>query len=244
MGNNKLPTAVEMPIELWANDKIITTFMGSPYDLEDLAIGHLLTRGMIDDIDEILDIKVNTDTYQIFVYTSNPVLKQLYSVPEFILSGTSSVNKFSENIYKISSIESNYSIELDKIVHAIQFMVDNAAIYNTTGGVHSAILAHNDKYYLREDIGRHSAVDKAIGAAAKEKVDFSNSFICTSGRISLDMLLKSAAVRLPVIGSLKYPSDMGVNLANHYKIAIVSKALSKNPLIYANINRIINNERS
>ena len=119
-------------------------------------------------------------------------------------------------------------------------MVDEAIIYNTTGGVHSAIVLNlaKDKYYLREDIGRHCAVDKAVGASAKDGEDFSNSIICTTGRISLDMLLKCAAVGIPVVASLKYPSDMGIKLANHYGITIVSNILSDKPLIYTNQEKI------
>lgn len=240
MNLEKLPVAVEIPIELWVNNILIATFMGSPYDLDDLAVGHLLTRGMIKDIDDIKKISVNEDTYQILVETKGPIEKQLYSVPEFILSGTSSVNKFSDNIYKLSTMENDFSIYLDEIVKAMEYMIENANIYNSTGGVHSAIVSseNNSKLYLREDIGRHCAVDKAVGAAAKDGIDFTLAFICTSGRISLDMLLKSAAMKLPIIGSLKYPSDLGVSLANHYKIAIVSRVLSDNPYIYANKTRI------
>lgn len=238
---NELPFAVEMPVELWVNNKIATTFMCTPSDLEELAIGHLLTRGMIKDISDILNIKINQNTYQIFVTTKDLISNNLYSVPEFILSGTSSVEKFNNNIYKISKVNEDFSISLKKIIETADIMVNGAIIYNTTGGVHSAIVANidKDKYFLREDIGRHCAVDKAIGASAKNGIDLSSSFICTSGRISLDMLLKCAAVKIPVVSSLKYPSDMGINLANHYGITIVSKVLSKKPLIYTNEKRII-----
>ncbi len=238
----KLPSAVEMPVELWVNNKKITTFMCTPYDLEDLAIGHLLTRGMISDISKIKDVTVDTNTYQIFLNTIEDVSHPLYSVPEFVLSGASGVGEFSDNIYKIPTINTDYSISLDKIVDIARTMIDEAIIYNTTGGVHGAIIANEKGYFLREDIGRHNAVDKAVGAASRNNIDFSNSFICTTGRISLDMLLKSAAIRIPIVASLKYPSDMGVRMANHYNIAIVSRITSENPSIYANEARIIQNK--
>ncbi|MGN9165549.1 formate dehydrogenase accessory sulfurtransferase FdhD [Tissierellaceae bacterium HCP3S3_D8] len=240
MLKNKLPSAVEMPVELLMNDNIITTFMCTPSELDELAIGHLLTRGIIENISDIVDIQVNLDTCQIFTTVNNPMTKDLYSVPEFILSGTSSVSKFNDNIYRISKVNQDLSVELTKIIEIANIMVDEAVIYNTTGGVHSAIVLNLDKdrYYLREDIGRHCAVDKAIGASAKNGENFSNSIVCTTGRISLDMLLKCAAVGIPVVASLKYPSDMGIKLANHYGITIVSKILSDTPLIYTNPEKI------
>lgn len=241
MTKSELSFAVEMPVELWVNNKISTTFMCTPTDLEELAIGHLISGGMVKNISDILDIKIDKDTYQIFVTTKDPVSNKLYSVPEFILSGTSSVEKFNDNIYKISKVNDDFSISLEKVIEMTNVLVNEAIIYNTTGGVHSAIVTNvdKDKYFLCEDIGRHCAVDKAIGASVKNGIDLSNSFICTSGRISLDMILKCAAVKIPVVASLKYPSDMGINLSNHYGITIISKVLSEKPLIYTNEKRII-----
>lgn len=235
----KLPSAVEMPVELWVNDIKITTFMCTPLDLEDLAIGHLLTRGMISDISKIKNIRVNEETYQIFLTTSEDMSHPLYSVPEFVLSGASAVGEFSDNIYKIPSINSDYTVSLSRVMEIAHLMIKEATIYNSTGGVHGALIANDDSFFLREDIGRHNAVDKAVGAAAREKVNFAKSFVCTTGRISLDMLLKSAAIGIPVIASLKYPSDMGVKLANHYNIAIISRITTEKPYIYANEERII-----
>lgn len=240
MKKDNYPSAIEMPIELWINSNRITTFMGSPYDLEDLAIGNLLTRGMVKSTNDIKSIEVNEETLQIFVETKNSIIGELYSVPEFILSGTSSVNKFNDSIYSIPKVHSDFSIELKEIVKFANIMVDEAIIYHQTGGVHSAIVVDGvtKKYYLREDIGRHSAVDKSVGAAVKGNVDFSTSFICTSGRISLDMLLKSAAIGIPIVSSLKYPSDIGIQLAEHYNISIVAKILNDEPLVYSNRQRI------
>lgn len=240
MKKDNYPSAIEMPIELWVNSNRITTFMGSPYDLEDLAIGNLFTRGRIKNTNDIKSLEINEETLQIFVETKESISDELYSVPEFILSGTSSVNKFNDNIYSIPKVDSDFSVELDEIVKFANIMVDEAFIYHDTGGVHSAIVVDSitKKYYLREDIGRHSAVDKSIGAAVKDNVDFSNSFICTSGRISLDMLLKSAAVGIPIVSSLKYPSQIGIQLAEHYNISIVAKILKGKPLVYSNKQRI------
>ncbi|MGO1468407.1 MAG: formate dehydrogenase accessory sulfurtransferase FdhD [Tissierella sp.] len=241
MSKFELHSAVEMPAELWINNKILTTFMCTPLDLEELAIGHLLTRGIVKHLSDIDNIEIDLNKYQIYVTTSGTTSSKLYSVPEFVLSGTSSVDKFSDNIYDIPRIHSNISVKLSKIVEFADRLEKEAIIYNTTGGVHGAILVDMDKgnYFVREDIGRHCAVDKVIGAVAKEGLNFSNTFISTTGRISLDMLLKCAVVQIPIISSLKYPSDMGIKLANHYGISLVSRILSENPLIYTNDQNFI-----
>lgn len=240
MKKDKMPMIVEMPVELWINDNRSITFMCSPYDLEDLAIGHLFTRGIISCLDDIQKIIVKKDSNQVFTYTKFDENVEIYNVPSVIVSGSSSVSKFNDNIYKIPRNNSNYSMDLKYVVDMSHKIIDEAIIYNTTGGVHGSILATEENYYLREDIGRHCAVDKSIGAALKAGEDLSKSLIATTGRISLDMLLKSAVAGIPIISSFKYPSDMGVELANKYNMVIVSKVLSKEPLIYANSDRIIN----
>ncbi len=231
---------VEMPVELWINNQKNITFMCSPYDLEELAIGHLLTRGLVKDYSDVLNIDIKEDTKQVFIETRSGNTEQIYTVPQFIVSGTSSVSEFSSNIYKLAKIENDYAVSMDKILDYANKLMNEAVIYKTTGGVHGSILYSSDStYFLREDIGRHCSVDKVIGAGTKANIDFSHSFICTTGRISLDMILKAAVVGIPLVASLKYPSDMGVNLANHYGIAIVARVFENDPLIFANINRVV-----
>lgn len=239
MINNDLPTIVEMPVELWVNDEKTTTFMCSPYDLEDLAVGHMITRGIINNISNIEDIYVDEKKFKINVKTNLNKNKELYSVPNFVLSGTSSVSGFTDDIYKIPKVKNNFSIRVKKITELANILANEAEIYNTTGGVHGSIIYTKDKYFLREDIGRHSSVDKVIGAGLRNGLDLSESFICTTGRISLDMLLKSAVAGIPIVSSFKYPSDMGVKLANHYNITIVSRALLDKPYIYGFKERIL-----
>lgn len=238
--NNLYPTAIECPVELILNDNIIANFLCSPYDLNELAIGHMLTRGMIKDISDIDKIDINSSTKQIFVYSKNANLDEKYNVSKFIISGKSSVDKFNDEIYKIPKNDSSVKFSINDIVKLSKIMTEEAPIYNKTGGVHGAIIMDiNNKYFLKEDIGRHSAVDKAIGKASLECLDFKNSFISTTGRISLDMLLKSSVCKIPIIVSLKRPSDLAVKLANRFNITIVAKSLSENPLVYTNPQRII-----
>lgn len=232
------PCACEMPVELWVNDKKITTFLCTPYDLEDLAAGHLLTRGYIRDMDEILDITVDSQSFIVRVRTRSLNLTSLYSVSEMILSGCSAVSEFSDQLYRLSPAPSDYRISEDMLWELGRHMVDHGVIYEKTGGVHAALLASKDSRLVREDIGRHNAVDKAVGAAARLGLSMPSSALITTGRISLDMALKAAASSIPVIGTLKYPSDLGVRLCEHYHICIAAGILSDDMLIYTAADRV------
>lgn len=240
--NRALPQAAEFPVELWVNDKKISTFLCSPYDLEDLGIGHLLVRGIISSVSEIDSIYIDTNCYVIRISTKDKNIGEnpLYSVSEMILSGCSAVSEFSENVFLLSPAASDYSVSLSHLSGLGNLMVDNAKLYKETGGVHAALLEANGCHFLREDIGRHNAVDKAVGAAARAGADFLHSCLVTTGRISLDMSLKAASVSIPVIGTLKYPSDLGVRLASHYNICIAACITSGNPLVYTAEEKICN----
>lgn len=233
-----MPCAREMPVELWVNGKKLTTFLCTPSDLEDLAAGHLLTRGYIPDIREILDIAVDTEHFVIRAATRSRELSSLYSVSEMILSGCSAVSEFSDGLYRLKPEPSDFCTDLETLRELGTYMVDNGVIYEKTGGVHAALLASDKTRLVREDIGRHNAVDKAVGAAARAGILFTRSVLITTGRISLDMALKSAAASIPIIGTLKYPSDLGMRLCEHYQICIAAGILTQKPLIYTAADRI------
>lgn len=241
---NEMPCAAEMPVELWVNDKKLTAFLCTPSDLEDLAVGHLLTRGYLSDQDEILDLETDLNCFRIRVSVDSQELKSQYSVSEMILSGCSTVAEFSSQVYDLHPKTSSFCTTLSHLRELGNQMIEGGIIYKKTGGVHAALVESGNCQLVREDIGRHNAVDKVVGAAVRAGLSLSEAALITTGRISLDMALKSAAVSIPVIGTLKYPSDLGARLGEFYHICIVSCILSEQPLVYTAKDKIIDEEVS
>lgn len=234
-----IKVAVEAPVELWVNNEHLTTFLCSPYQLKDLSVGHLLSRMYISNIDHISKIYINNNKNKICVMSNQYNLNQSFTVPKVILSGVSSIKHFNENIYQIPKLKSKYFFSLPLIIKTANIMVNDAELNKETGGVHAAIISDKNMHnvFLREDIGRHSAVDKAIGAYAREKFDFNSSFICTTGRLSLDMILKAVCVGIPVVVSLKRPSNLAIELAEFYNITLIGNILSR-PILFTGENII------
>lgn len=239
MGRCEKPMAVEMPAELWINGIKSATFLCTPYDLEDLAVGHMMTKGLITSSEDVTELSLDTSTYVISARTVTDNRQPLYGVSEMILSGCSAVAEFSGQIYQLNPVRSQFRASLIHIRDLGRHMVDLSEIYRETGGVHAALLESGGEMLVREDIGRHNALDKAIGAAARRGLSLTEAILITTGRISLDMSLKAASVSVPVIGTLKYPSDLGVRLAAHYRICIAARILSERPLIYTAEETII-----
>ena len=214
-------------------------FSTYPTDLEDFAIGYCLGEGLIKDYSDIESIKL--DGTNILVSTSlnhdpEEDLEQEGIVQErkgncehacvcrlLEYQGVNSDNAggIRSELKTIEPIESDLKVDATQIIRDIQHLTDEAKIWQMTAGVHVAQLKYEDKIIIREDVSRHVAVDKVIGAAAKEGFDFSRCYISYSGRMPADMLIKVIRVGIPMIISNAAPASSGIDVALAGNITMV-----------------------
>lgn len=236
---NNIKMVDEALVEVYINKDKKVLFMCTPLNIKELAVGHLIARGIIKSIDEITSVKVIEEKLQIFIEVKQ-YSEEKYSVPNIILSGCSSAT-FSEEYYNMKAVQSDYSVDIKEVVELSTRLVEEAELYKLSGGVHGCAIETEDKgFCLREDIGRHNAVDKAIGVMHMKGYDLSNSIIASTGRISLDMILKAVAVNAPIVTSLSVPSNLAVKLAERLKITIIGRVKSHSPIVYTCKERIRN----
>lgn len=214
-------------------------FSTYPKDLEDFAIGYCLGEGLIKDFSDIESIKL--DGHNVIVTT------KLTHNPEEDLEQDSIVQKRKGNcehacvcrlleyqgvnsdnaggirseLKTIKPNNSNLKIDATQIIKDIKHLTDEAKIWQKTAGVHVAQLKYGDEIIVREDVSRHVAVDKVIGAASKEGYDLSNSYISYSGRMPADMLIKVIRVGIPIIISNAAPASSGIDVAKTGNITVV-----------------------
>jgi FdhD protein len=113
-------------------------------------------------------------------------------------------------------------------------------IHRQTGGVHAAALAdHTGVLVFREDIGRHNAVDKVIGAYLVKENSFKDRILLTSGRLSSEILQKVQRCRLPIVVSRSAPTDRSVALARERNITLIGFARGRRMNIYSGEERIL-----
>lgn len=214
-------------------------FSTYPKDLEDFAIGYCLGEGLIKDFSDIGSIKL--DGHNVIVTT------KLTHNPEEDLEQDSIVQKRKGNcehacvcrlleyqgvnsdnaggirseLKTIKPNNSNLKIDATQIIKDIKHLTDEAKIWQKTAGVHVAQLKYGDEIIIREDVSRHVAVDKVIGAASKEGYDLSKSYISYSGRMPADMLIKVIRVGIPIIISNAAPASSGIDVAKTGNITVV-----------------------
>ncbi|MBE6510427.1 MAG: formate dehydrogenase accessory sulfurtransferase FdhD [Methanobrevibacter sp.] len=214
-------------------------FSTYPVDLEDFAIGYCLGEGLIKDYSDIESIRVDGTNILVTTTLSHDPEEDLEQegivqqkkgncehacvcrLLEYQGVNSDNAGGIRSDLETIEPIQSDLTVDATQIIKDIKHLTDEAKIWQKTAGVHVAQLKYEDKVIIREDVSRHVAVDKVIGAASKEGFDFSRCYISYSGRMPADMLIKVIRVGIPIIISNAAPAASGIDVANAGNITMV-----------------------
>ena len=231
--NKKSNIFTEEAVDLFVNGKKMITFMCTPENLSEMALGYLYSRGLIDSIDEFIGAAPCSSGKRIFAVVDKELREEVYSIKNIVMSGCGSGELPKEAGFYKREIRTGYRVEIGNIKEAFAEMLGSARLHQTTGGTHSAAIKDNmGRVIVREDIGRHNAVDKVIGAALLEGMDLARSTVVISGRVSSDMVVKAAGAGVPVVASMRITSNMAIDIANRYRVNLIGRIGSSDPLIY------------
>lgn len=236
--------AEEKPIHIFVNETFWATILSSPKELAELAIGHLLSEGIIKSTKELTDIIINEDL-SCFVNLQPKIniqericLSRLHQRVVTTACGGQSAYQFSRKPKKITS---KLKISAKIISESVKQLNFKAQTYRQTGGVHAAALHTSDGSLvaLAEDVGRHNAVDKVIGIAALKELSFDKLFLASTGRLSGDIIFKAAKVGIPIVASLGAALDSGVLMANKANLTLTGFVRGNRINIYTHSERIL-----
>ena len=231
-------------------------FSTYPKDLEDFAVGYCLGEGLIKDYSDIESIKLDGTNVLVTTRLShNPEedLEQDGIVQErkgncehacvcrlLEYQGVNSDNAggIRSELETIEPNTSDLSIDATQVIKDIKHLTDEARIWQKTAGVHVAQLKYEDKIIIREDVSRHVAVDKVIGAASIEGYDFSRCYISYSGRMPADMLIKVIRVGVPIIISNAAPASSGIDVARAGNITMIGFVRDNRFTVYTAPERV------
>lgn len=243
----------EEPLEIRINQFPIAVLMRTPGDDEALVRGFLLTEGIIlreSDIASLRPCSVVASAQA----EGNVMLVRLEPHVSF------DPRRFRRNMFTTSScgICGKATVEAAlrvapplpdgpqllraKVLSFVPVMRRAQAIFNRTGGLHAAgaFVASGEPLAICEDIGRHNAVDKVVGAAAAKHLQ--PEVLVVSGRVSFEIAQKALAARIPVVVAVSAPSALAVELAHASGMTIVAFARGERMVVYADRGRLVEAE--
>lgn len=232
----------EIPFTILVNGQEIVTLLCSPDKLEYLAVGFLLSEGLIKSDTQIKSVNLGKDGHY-----ANVELDGDFQVPQdffrkrLISSGCGRGSSFynPRDALDYEPINSDIQISYKQVTDLMRQFQEKSSLFKKTGGVHSAALSDLGKIEIfTEDIGRHNAIDKIFGQCLLKGISTEDKVILTSGRISSEILIKVAKGKIPIIISRAAPTDLAVGLAEKMRVTLIGFVRGKRMNIYTHSLRI------
>jgi FdhD protein len=234
----------EYPISLIINGYEMAVFQLTKYDLEDWTYGYLFSEGFIQNAWDIESIVINEEMGSIHVSLCSDIdEEQVFSKKKHYTAGCGrGVTFFSmTDVKNFDKVTSNQTYTLSYLLKKRSEFAQNSDLYLETGGMHGAcIIDEGGRLTIREDIGRHNAVDKIIGHCLRKRLHPEGLILLTTGRVSYEMLSKAAKFGFPVIGSRTAATKQAVQLAKFLNIEVIGYLRGKMATIYTTTGRVTN----
>lgn len=218
-GNQKLDQVViEEPLQITLDGLPIAVVMRTPGQDEDLIRGFFLTENIADP-SQIRKVDTETRSNHAYVFLednasfdASRLQRNLYSASSCGICGKASIEAVHANLPVISS---SVRFSSAAVLSAPEKLSAAQKTFRTTGGLHAAGLFSSDGNLvaLREDVGRHNAVDKVIGSATAAGINCEQIFLVVSGRLSFEIMQKALAARISLIAAISAPSSLAVEFA-------------------------------
>jgi FdhD protein len=229
----------EVTLKLYAGGTRIASLLCSPADLEDLIRGFLFSLGVIERGGELQAVTVNRATWSAFLELAPELGPDLPVLAGLVGSGCGSLPPPELRAPPLPLPEDGFRVSARRIGELMRELARRSEVHRRTGGVHAAALADEGGMRLfREDVGRHNAVDKVIGARLAEGGDFQRCLLLSSGRVSSEVLAKAARCRAPILVSRTAPTDRSVEEARRLNLTLAGFARGERMNLYSAAERI------
>jgi FdhD protein len=239
--------AVEEPLEIRLGNRPISVTMRTPGHDQELAVGFLFTEGIVRSPADIAAI-IGPDRDSANVvsvrlrrgvrFDHSRLKRHFYATSSCGVCGKTALQAIR---VKNKPISSNLRIPLSLLYLLPERLREEQETFAETGGLHAAALfdAEGHLLYLREDVGRHNAVDKVVGAALLERaLPLDRRLLMVSGRTSFEIMQKALAARVPIVAAVSAPSSLAVAFAREFKMTLVGFLRGRSCNVYSGKERI------
>lgn len=248
--------AVEEPLQITVDGVPIAVVMRTVGDDADLVMGFLITEGIIAGTDAVSRIDLEQKLNHALVFLNDDVQvdlarlqRNLYSASSCGICGKASMDEIflqihPDNQSELQGVKSEFLISHEALRAAPMKLKESQDVFEQTGGLHAAGLFNSDGELLmiREDVGRHNAIDKVIGAALTDGLDLRTVAMQLSGRVSFEVIQKALMVGVPLVSAISAPTSLGVEFAERGDLTLVGFMRGEKMNIYSGAEKITDTE--
>ena len=245
---------IESPIDIFINSKPLVNIICLRKDLKELVFGFLFSIGIINSVEDVKEIKTSELDNNIYVtlqnsinlnfddFNMNPVSRVVDTTCGIPSPWREVIKKSLDNANTKELLKSKDSVRINSntIFSAIKKMQISTPLYRETGGCHGAAIFDFDGNILsvKEDVGRHNAIDKVVGDLLLKNHNFENVFLTSTGRLTADSVLKAIRAKIPIVVSFSAAVESGIRLAFAYGITLIGFARGRRMNIYTRPERV------
>jgi FdhD protein len=245
--------AAEEPLEIRIGDTPLTVTMRTPGNDVELAAGFLLTEGIIESREQVARIgaantsngaKKNAVEVDLKGNDFEPgdLRRNFFAASSCGICGKASIEAIRRR--DLAPLKHGFRIDPELLCRLPEILRAEQAVFSRTGGLHAAALFDENGELLgvREDIGRHNAVDKIIGWTLMEgRLPLSRHVMMVSGRGGFEIVQKALAAGIPILASVSAPSSLAVKLAREFGMTLVGFLRGRRFVVYSGEFRILSN---
>ncbi|WP_183094959.1 formate dehydrogenase accessory sulfurtransferase FdhD [Nocardioides stalactiti] len=247
--------AAEEPMEIRVDGKPLTVTMRTPGDDFDLAVGFLVGEGVVHAVDHLVTARYcagtaedGTNTYNVVdvrladgVPPVDPALARNFSTTSACgVCGKASLDAV-RTVSTWSVADDPLRVTPDVLAELPQRLRESQRVFDRTGGLHAAGLFSpaGELLVLREDVGRHNAVDKVVGHALREgMLPLRETVLVVSGRASFELVQKAVLAGIPMLAAVSAPSSLAVDLAEEHGLTLVGFLRGTSMNVYTGAHRL------
>lgn len=234
--------AADVAICIFINGEFFRTLLASPVMIEELVVGHLRGEGIIEARDDLESVEVAPLRVNVVLRGEVDLERLTMGKVDLITTACGAAASPSElRGLGLSAASMEGTIEAESVWLMARELNLRSGTYRETGGTHGAMLFSlgGDPLFFAEDVGRHNAVDKVVGAGVLGGVEFGGCVLVSSGRLSGEIVLKAARVGVPVVASVAGPLESGIRIAEVAGITLVGFIRGRRLNVYTHGERIV-----
>ncbi len=240
----------ETPVALVYNGVSHVVTMATPTHLDDLALGFSLSEGILESPEQLLDCELHRRERGLELAMSitsrafDALRRRRRNLTGRTGCGLCGLESLEQAIPPLAKVDADYTVSHPALQRAVASLVDAQTLRRRTGGVHGAAWCDRAGTIelVREDVGRHNALDKLLGALRRGKNSV-QGFVLVTSRASYEMVAKVASCRIPLLAAVSAPTSLAVQVAEEYGVTLAGYAQPGRQAVYTHPQRMTETDR-